>query len=219
MSATPMADERTFLFIDLAGFTALTEAHGDEEAADLAVRFCELVEGEVGPDDRVLKSIGDAVLVVLPDPAAALAFCRRVLERIHAEPNFPIPRTGIHHGPAVERDGDFFGSAVNLAARVAGQAFGGQALGTDAIAKEARRQGLDVVDLGAFTLKNIADEVRLFELHIGPSVRGTVIDRICRMRVNVDDAAGRLRLDGVDHWFCSLGCAARFLQDRGVVTR
>jgi class 3 adenylate cyclase len=211
-----MTDELTFTFIDLAGFTALTEAHGDEQAADLAVRFLRLAQSELGADDRVVKSIGDAVLVVSPDPESALGFCRRVLQRIDEEPNFPVPRTGMHHGPAVERDGDFFGTAVNLAARVAAQAYGGQVLGTSTVAEEARRQGIDVVDLGTFAVKNLADDVRLFEVHVGPSLRGSVIDPVCRMRVDVDDAAGRLRVDGVDHWFCSLECAAKFLRDAGL---
>jgi class 3 adenylate cyclase/YHS domain-containing protein len=144
--------------------------------------------------------------------------CQRVLRRLDAETNFPLPRTGIHHGPAVERDGDFFGTAVNLTARVAAQAFGGQVLGTKPIADEARRQGFTVVDLGSFSLKNLSEEVNLFELHIGPSVRGTVVDPVCRMQVDVDDAAGRLRVDGVDHWFCSLECAGKFLRDAGAIS-
>jgi class 3 adenylate cyclase/YHS domain-containing protein len=211
-----MADLLAFLFIDLAGFTALTEAHGDEDAADLAVRFLQLTEHELGPQDRVVKSIGDAVLVVSPDPAAAIAFCRRVLERIDREPNFPVPRTGIHYGPAAEREGDYFGTTVNLTARIAAQAFGGQVLATSAVADQARTEGVAVVDLGTFGLKNIAEDVHLFELHIGPRVRGAVIDPVCRMRVEMDDAAGRLRVDGVDHWFCSLECAGKFLRDAGV---
>ena len=209
-----MNDELTFLFIDLAGFTALTEAHGDEHAADLAVRFLKLVEGELGTGDRILKSIGDAVLVVCHEPVAAIRLCERVLSRLDGEPNFPVPRSGIHHGPAVERDGDYFGTTVNLAARVAAQAYGGQVLGTQHVADVARQEGFDVVDLGSFALKNLADDVDLFELHLGPGVRGTVIDPICRMRVDVDDASGRLRADGVDHWFCSLDCAATFIEQR-----
>jgi YHS domain-containing protein/plastocyanin len=100
--------------------------------------------------------------------------------------------------------------------RMAAQAFGGQVLATSAVADQARTEGVAVVDLGTFGLKNIAGDVHLFELHIGPRVRGAVIDPVCRMRVEMDDAAGRLRVDGVDHWFCSLECAGKFLRDAGV---
>lgn len=205
---------RTFLFIDLAGFTALTEAHGDEEAATLAMRFLTITKEALGVGSQLVKSIGDAVLIASKDPETGLDVCERILRRIDAEPNFPIPRTGMHHGPAAEREGDFFGSTVNLTARVAAQAHGGQVLGTRVIAEEARRKGCPVVDLGAFTLKNVAEDVRLFDIHIGPRVRNVVIDPVCRMQVNVDDAAGRLRVGGVDHCFCSIRCVARFIQDQ-----
>ena len=204
--------ELTVLFIDLAGFTALTEAHGDNHAADLAIRFSEFVDQELATSDRLVKTIGDAVLVVSAGPSSGLALGARILERIEQEPNFPIPRTAIHHGPVVERRGDVFGATVNLTARIAAQAYGGQVLGTDVIAEQARRQGVDVVDLGGFVLKNVASEVELFEIHIGPRVRGAVVDPVCRMRVERDDAVGRLRVDGVDHWFCSLECASKFLR-------
>ena len=209
--------ELTVLFIDLAGFTALTEAHGDDHAADLAVRFSELVQEELASSDRLVKTIGDAVLVLSSDPSTGLALAGRILERIEQEQHFPVPRTAIHHGPIVERGDDVFGATVNLAARIAAQAYGGQVLGTDVVAARAREEGVDVVDLGAFALKNIASEVALFEIHIGPRVRGAVVDPICRMRIERDDAVGRLRVDGVDHWFCSLECAATFLREVGLM--
>ena len=72
-----MTPERlaTFLFADIAGFTALTEAHGDDHAADLVARFCEAVHGVLPEyDARTVKSIGDAVFIRVPEPAwAALA--------------------------------------------------------------------------------------------------------------------------------------------------
>lgn len=180
----------------------------------MALRFVDLTKDELDDDCRFVKSLGDAVLVVAPEPSSGVALCERILARIDAEPNFPIPRTGIHHGPAVERDGDFFGGSVNLTARVAAQAHGGQVLGTEIIAEHARHRGLHFVDLGTFCLKNLADDVRLFDIHVGPRVKSVVIDPVCRMQVDMEGAAGRLRVDDVDYWFCSLDCAARFIRDR-----
>lgn len=202
--------EASVMFIDLAGFTALTEAHGDDAAADLAERFASLARSALDTTDRLVKTVGDAVLLASPGPRAALVLAGRILDALHAEPDFPIARAGLHHGPVVERDGDYFGATVNLAARVAGQAFGGQVLVTAPVADAARALGLEVVGLGDFTFKNVSDQVQLFEVHVGPALAGGSIDPVCRMRVQRDQAAGRLRHAGVDHWFCSLRCAEAF---------
>lgn len=204
------ATQLTFIFIDLAGFTALTEAMGDEEAAGVAERFAALSRECLDEQDRFVKSIGDAVMLASPSPHASLMLTGRLLDRVYAEANFPIPRAGLHHGGAVQRGDDFFGASVNLAARVAAQAFGGQVLATAAVAEEARALGITVVDLGGFSFKNVSDEVELFEVHVGPRMAGGAIDPVCRMRVERDKAAGRLRFGSADHWFCSLDCAARF---------
>jgi adenylate cyclase len=206
---------RTFTFIDLAGFTAMTEAMSDDDAADVVARFCEIAREALSSEDRLVKSIGDAVMLVSPTPAAGLQLVTRTLDLVAAETSFPLPRAGLHHGPAAERDGDFFGAAVNLAARVAGQAHGGQVLATSSVADTARQQNLRVVDLGSFRLRNVADELELYEVHVGPSVEGGAIDPVCRMRVERDIAAGRLRYEEVDYWFCSLKCAAIFAASPG----
>ena len=67
-----MRIEGTFAFVDMAGFTALTEAQGDEDAADLATMFADITRAALGPGDRLVKTIGDAVLVTSKDPAPAL---------------------------------------------------------------------------------------------------------------------------------------------------
>jgi adenylate cyclase len=201
---------RTFTFVDLAGFTAMTEAMSDEDAADVVARFCEIAREALGSGDRLVKSIGDAVMLVSQAPIEGLQLVTRTLDLVAAETSFPLPRAGLHHGPAAERDGDYFGAAVNLAARVAGQAHGGQVLATAPVADAAREQSLRVVDLGSFRLRNVAAELDLFEVHVGPPMEGGAIDPVCHMRVERDAAAGRLRYGEADYWFCSLKCAAIF---------
>ena len=204
--------EATFGFVDLAGFTALTEAHGDAEAVALLDRFESITVKALGPDDRLVKTIGDAVMVVFPEPTAAITAVGRVFGAL-SEAGLPIGRAGLHHGKAIERDGDYVGASVNLTARVAGQAHGGQLLATTEVAGAARRLGVTVVDLGCFELRNIAEPVELFQLEVCSAAAGNAIDPVCRMQVARADAADRLRHRDHDYWFCSLRCAATFAAD------
>jgi adenylate cyclase len=152
--------EATFCFVDLAGFSALTEAHGDDTAADLALRFTGLVTETLAGDGRLVKTIGDAVLVVSPSPLRGIQFISRLWRRATAEPDFPVLRAGLHHGVAVERGDDLFGSAVNLAARVAAEARGGQVLATAWVADAARGSGLSVTPLGTVTFRPLPARLR-----------------------------------------------------------
>ena len=196
-------------FVDLAGFTALTEAHGDTEAADLVERFVAMAEAEAAEDDRVVKSIGDAVLLQSPSGHRALEFVTRLMRRCGTEPGFPLSRGGVHSGPVVGRGGDVFGTTVNVAARIAGKAHGGQLLLSDAVHAEMP-DGIEVVDLGEFDFRNVTGPVHLYELRLGLDHGCAGIDPVCRMRVERDRAAGRLRHRGKDYWLCSLACAERF---------
>ena len=200
----------TFCFIDLAGFTALTEAQGDEDAADVATRFAELARSALEPGERLIKTIGDAVFVMAPSPMAGIAFVERLLMEAASETRFPALRAGLHHGDAVQRHGDVFGAAVNLAARVAAEAYAGEVLGTLSIAEAARAGGIPVAELGPVALKNVATMIPLYSLALMLGAAGTPIDPVCQVPVDRRAAAGRLRYRGTEYWFCSLTCAAAF---------
>ena len=124
----------SFCFVDLTGFTRFTEEEGDEEALDLVERFVDTVEATLPSEALVVKTIGDEVMIVSPDPVTltewSVGFLALFTER-------PQPRVGIHLGRAVYRDGDYFGTDVNLTHRVVASALGGEAtitpLAADAI--------------------------------------------------------------------------------------
>jgi adenylate cyclase len=109
----------TFVFVDLVGFAAATETHGDELAARLAIRLADIADGACQPGDRLVKSIGDAVLCLSDSPETGLRLAAAIVQATTLEPSFPAVRTGLHHGTAVHRRGDVFGSSVNLACRPA----------------------------------------------------------------------------------------------------
>jgi adenylate cyclase len=195
--------EATFGFIDLEGFTALTEAQGDDDAADVATKFAELTRSALAPGDRLVKTIGDAVLVTSPNADAGVALVERLLTDAAQEAGFPALRAGLHHGGAVLRDGDVFGAAVNLAARVAAEANAGEVLA-------ARDRGIPVAEVGPVSLKNVRGAVPLFSIALVVGATETPTDPVCQALVDRRGAAGHLHYRGTDYWFCSLACAAAF---------
>jgi adenylate cyclase len=205
-----MRIEATFAFVDMAGFTALTERQGDEDAADLATMFAEITRAALSPGDRLIKTIGDAVLITSPNPEAGLSLIERLLTEAAAETRLPTLRAGLHHGEAVQRDGDVFGAAVNLAARVAAEAHPAEVLGTEPIAHAAREMGIPVVDIGEVALKNVRKLTFLYSMALMLGATDTPIDPVCRNHVDRRTAAGRLRYVNKEYWFCSLTCAAAF---------
>jgi adenylate cyclase len=206
----------TFAFADIAGFTALTEAHGDEEAVALVGEFCAAVDAELPAVDGIrVKTIGDAVMLRIPDPADAVRVGLRIAGGLLPEHGAPAVRVGLHHGPAVERDGDYFGASINLAARVSGVAAGGEVLLTGETAALAPDlDGVIYESRGRKSLRNVSEPVDLFAaLPIGASETGRLpVDPVCRMVVDPDRAAGRLLHDGEAFYFCSLTCAGQFAQ-------
>jgi adenylate cyclase len=123
----------TFLFMDLVGFTALTAERGDDSAAEVALRLFATVR-RLLPEHRAeeIKTIGDAMMIRCDDPRQGVELGLRISERIDDEPGLPPLRVAVHSGSAVCRDGDWFGSAVNVAARLCSAAGGGELLVSDA---------------------------------------------------------------------------------------
>ena len=146
-------------FADLAGYTRLTEEAGEEEAVDAVERFIEDVEVTLPEGARVIKTIGDEVMIVGSDAAAvvdwAVGFQRLVADRR------PLPRIGVHYGPTLYRDGDYYGREVNLAARVAARAAGGEVLVTRPVVDLAGRH-LEFERIGEVRLKGFDHPTELF---------------------------------------------------------
>ena len=165
-----MADEQhtlrpssshTFVFADLVGFTALTEEHGDEAAADVALGFARAVDAlaaEYGAE--VVKLIGDCVMLRTDHAGDAIRLGMRLVRELPRRHGLPPVRAGAHTGPAVARGTDWFGATVNLAARVTGAARGGELLVTEATAGAAAGEpDLRLVDLGPQSFHNVAGPI------------------------------------------------------------
>ena len=146
-------------FADLAGYTRLTEEEGEEEAVSAVERFIEDVEVTLPDDARVIKTIGDEVMIVGSDAAAlvdwAVGFQSMVADRR------PLPRIGIHCGLTLYRDGDYYGREVNQASRVAARAAGGEVIVTRDVVDLAGPQ-LEFERIGEVRLKGFRRASELF---------------------------------------------------------
>jgi adenylate cyclase len=145
-------------FADLAGYTRLTEEAGEEQALDVVERFVESVEHTLPDDARIVKSIGDAVMIVASD-ATALTEWAVGFQELQAER--PLPRIGIHYGSVLYRDGDYFGRAVNLASRVGARAAGHEVLVTRDVVEQGSAH-LDFERIGEVRLKGFASATELY---------------------------------------------------------
>jgi class 3 adenylate cyclase/YHS domain-containing protein len=201
-------------FVDLSSFTPLAEAMGDVKAAEVLERFSALVrEAARRWDGRVVKQIGDAFLLVYPEPRSAVACSLEIEARTAREPQFPAVRSGLHWGSVLYREGDYVGTNVNIAARVAAEAGRHQVLVTSAVRKEAKGLAeVEFVRLGKRRLKGLTEELELFEARpSGAEAREKVVDPVCGMELGTGEAAATLTLEGEERAFCSDECLRRFV--------
>ena len=154
---------RTLLFTDIVGSTELTQRLGDRAALDVVDLHDRLVRSALeGTGGREVKHLGDGLMAVFLEPDAAI----RCASRVHAALRDPAHRireslrirVGIAAGEPIERNGDFFGSTVQLAARLCAQAAPGQTLVSSSVAELCGQRQL--IDLGDLTLKGFPHAVR-----------------------------------------------------------
>jgi adenylate cyclase len=151
-----------FAFVDLAGYTRLTDERGDEEGARIAAQMSSVVEQVASSHQGVpVKWLGDGVMVSFRDPGPAV---HATLEMIERAPSIGLPaHGGIAAGPVVVQDGDYYGRTVNLASRIAGGATAGQTLVSELVAELADGSGVAFREVGPIELKGFAEPVRVFE--------------------------------------------------------
>lgn len=203
----------TFLIADLAGFTALTEIHGSRYAAWVISRYLALVRATLAPAARLAERVGDAVLIVAPEAVSAVRTAVDLRAATERESLFPLLRLGVHGGPVVELEGSYFGTPLNLTARLTTYAVPGQILCTDAVAVAASRlEGLEFRSLGLVRLKNILAPVAIFEVVVAARrpQQTDLIDPVCQMRIDPVTTAAQFTHDGRTYHFCSPECARTF---------
>jgi len=154
------AQEVTVCFVDMVGFTRLGAQIEAQELGSLASKLAELATDVTRPPVRLVKTIGDAAMFVSPDCAAVVAVALSLLEAVEAA-DLPSLRAGVALGPALQRAGDYYGHAVNLASRVTGVARPGSVLCTEEV-RDAAPEQFDWSFARKHKLKGMKDPVSLY---------------------------------------------------------
>jgi adenylate cyclase len=150
-------------FLDLVGYTRLTEERGDRVAAELAEALAVLVGRSSREYSGVpVKWLGDGVMVHYREPAEAVLSALQLVAQL-PQAGLPPAHVGVAAGPVVVQGGDYFGRTVNLAARLAAHASAGRVLVSERVAEAAPPRGVAFVELGPVRLAGIARPVRLLE--------------------------------------------------------
>ena len=148
-------------FLDITGYTRLTEERGDAAAADLAARLAGLVRRSAQEHDGTpVKWLGDGVMFYFRKPGDAVLAALEMTEGVGRH-DLPPAHVGIHAGPVVFQEGDYFGRTVNLAARIAEYARPGEVLVSQEAVDAADAAPVSFVEIGPVELKGVPGTLRL----------------------------------------------------------
>jgi adenylate cyclase len=151
-------------FLDITGYTHLTQERGDSAAAALVERMNRIVQRiAVDHDGRPVKWLGDGVMLYFPDPARSVDAAVAILEALGRE-DLPSAHIGLHAGPVVFQEGDFYGQTVNVAARIGEYARPGEVLVSAEVVEAAVGADASFDEIGAVELKGVSGVVRLFSV-------------------------------------------------------
>jgi adenylate cyclase len=154
-------------FLDITGYTRLTQEHGDKAAADLAASLNRLVtRTSLDRGGRPVKWLGDGVMVHFREPGRGVLAALEMVEGV-GEVGLPPAHVGLHAGPVLFQEGDYFGRTVNIASRIAEYARPGEVLVTQEVVDESQESGCHFTQIGPVELKGVSGAVELHAAHRG----------------------------------------------------
>ena len=200
-------------FADLSGYTALTETHGPVSAADLIDKFIEIAKDCLVGDTKLHQRTGDEIMVISESADSLLATALKLEANTLNEENFLQVHGGLHFGRVLERADHYYGSAMNLASRIAsGAAAGNFCCSSDFVNAVTDKSVCGFESRGAHLFKNISKEMEVFELSMG-NAKTKYIDPVCRMSIlNYQNSIPHPIEGGV--YFCSSHCLEIYKQQR-----
>jgi len=153
-------------FLDVSGYTRLTQERGDDAAADLATTVARLVRrSSVQHGGKTIKWLGDGVMFYFGDPGPGVRAALEMVDGL-ADAGLPPAHVGLHAGPVLFQEGDYFGQTVNLTARIADYARQGEVLVSQAVADASREEEVAFDDIGPVELKGVSGTVHLLRAHL-----------------------------------------------------
>jgi adenylate cyclase len=153
-------------FLDITGYTRLTQERGDDAAADLAGTLAHLVErSSVRYGGKPIKWLGDGVMVYFPNPGPGVRAALEMVDGLAAA-GLPPAHVGLHAGPVLYQAGDYFGQTVNVSARIADYARPSEVLVSQAVADACTENGIAFTDIGPVELKGVSGTVNLLRPHL-----------------------------------------------------
>ncbi|HET9826595.1 MAG TPA: adenylate/guanylate cyclase domain-containing protein [Chitinophagaceae bacterium] len=178
-----MEKNLAILIADLSGYTALTEAHGAISAADLIERFLQIVRNSLVSDSHLHQRRGDEVMIVSESPDNLLSTALLLLKNSVTENNFLLLHGGLHYGPVLKRDGEYFGSVINSTSRIASKANAGSFWCSKEFRDAVQNEKLcEFEAMGTHELKNVPEEKEIFRI-VNENTSLLGIDPVCRMLI------------------------------------
>lgn len=200
-----MEQNIAILFADLSGYTALTEIHGASSAADLVDKYVEIVEKCLVGDSQLKERTGDEVMIVSSSPDSLLATADMIMKNTTRQEYFLQVHGGLHYGQVLIRNNSFFGSAINITARIAAKASPGTFwCSGDFINALADNTTIKFHSKQKHRFKNVSEEMDIAEV-LNVYDQTVFIDPVCRMLIQ-ENSAGIQHPEIKHSYFCSRTC-------------
>jgi class 3 adenylate cyclase/YHS domain-containing protein len=201
------------LMADLSGYTAMTEVHGPAQAMSMVDKFIKLVERSLPGKSRLFERVGDQVVIISEDADDLARTAVALHKNSQKEVHFLPVHAGLHFGSVVEQYGSFYGSTINVAARIASEAKDGSLLASfEFITALKNPKSFHYKLYGTPHFKNVVNPTRLFK--IIPEVTDYApvhfIDPVCHMQLEENENDFIYNVDGKEYRFCSHECLNLF---------
>jgi adenylate cyclase len=201
-----MSRDVAILMADLSGYTATTEIHGSESALEIIKTFMRIAGESLHNTSRILERIGDQIVIVSESADDAAITANKLLSRCHKEINFLPIHVGLHYGTVLQSEGSFYGTVINVAARLASEANKGEILCSEAFTNALiDKQDFMFGEFRSLKFKNIMHPIRVAVL-MGVDIHPLHnLDPVCKMNLG-PNATHSVVYEGIIYHFCSEEC-------------
>lgn len=206
-----MERELAILMADLTGYTAMTDVHGGESAAMVVRKYMELVDKALSGNAKLVQRVGDQVVIVSDNATDVAVTAVQLNDLAMKEERFLSIHAGIHYGPIFQENDNLFGSTINVASRIMNLANHGQILCTSNLVEKIDSHGeFGFRAFGRHRLKNVMQEVEVFELCPTSVTSRQHTDPVCHMQVNPSNGDFIFSFGNKTYHFCSSHCMDLF---------